>query len=370
MNILVRHPVGVIRTKLLDPDGTLVEEREMPMHSWTFNFLLAWKYAMTRVSETNAATTTAGGSFTLARSYWFGSAGFLKGIVAGTGNTASDFDDIALETPIAHGNGAGQLDYSTHAHSAVGTSPSDGEIVSTYERTLTNNSGGTITVRELGLIGATNSGTGDLTNAHLLERDVLDTPAAINNGQIYIVSFEWHWNDTAATIINYNGAYACRLLPTISNPGLDLPNVEGGNSATADEQFRVAGGADQVSGIRLGTGTTVFDPDTDTQSELDTEIANGTGAGQLEWEATTIGDVEYDATDGSFVVERQFLNQSGGSIGVEEVGLYSYVNNDPADETDIIMTMRAVLGETYTMANNTGHTASITFLVEHSPPTS
>lgn len=71
------------------------------------------------------------------------------GLVVGTGTNAVTLTDNKLQTQIAHGNGAGQLAYAAGTFNAPTTSGSDRywEAV----RTFTNNSGGDITVNEVGV---------------------------------------------------------------------------------------------------------------------------------------------------------------------------------------------------------------------------
>ncbi|MBA7678522.1 hypothetical protein ES703_86798 [subsurface metagenome] len=97
------------------------------------------------------------------------------GIRVGTGNTPVAIDDYALETPIAEGTGAGQMEHlvCTVATSVV-AAPSCSFLVS---RTIVNNSGGLITVREAGIYMFISSFVvGDAV------RDVLVAPQAVPNG--------------------------------------------------------------------------------------------------------------------------------------------------------------------------------------------
>lgn len=70
------------------------------------------------------------------------------GIVVGTDGTANTTTQKALNTQIAHGNGAGQLAHgASTAVASAGTSPR----YFTCSRTYTNNSGGDIVVLEVGI---------------------------------------------------------------------------------------------------------------------------------------------------------------------------------------------------------------------------
>jgi hypothetical protein len=71
------------------------------------------------------------------------------GAQAGTGNTAVSFDDYKLATLIAHGTSSGQLSYGLCENPLkIWASPI---MTIRHARTITNNSGGSITVKEIGL---------------------------------------------------------------------------------------------------------------------------------------------------------------------------------------------------------------------------
>jgi len=96
------------------------------------------------------------------------------GIRVGTGNTPVAIDDYALEAPIAEGGGGGQMNHliCTIATSVV-AAPSCSFLVS---RTITNNSGSEITVREAAIYMAAGPSYGCGV------RDVFVTPQAVPNG--------------------------------------------------------------------------------------------------------------------------------------------------------------------------------------------
>jgi len=77
-------------------------------------------------------------------------------------------------------------------------------------------------------------------------------------------------------------------------------------------------------GIRIGTGTT---PPTVTDHTLETPIAHGAGATQMEHGATSVGDPSEAAGTVSFSITRAFVNNSGGTIVVKEVGLIIETHN-------------------------------------------
>jgi len=71
-------------------------------------------------------------------------------------------------------------------------------------------------------------------------------------------------------------------------------------------------------GIRVGTGTT---PVTISDYNIQTSIGHGNGAGQLYHQATIIGAAQVIGTEAFFTISRNFNNNSGGTITVQEAAL-------------------------------------------------
>lgn len=124
-----------------------------PCHSYTLNFLKILQLQMQdqsgiTVQEVDSTNTT----WVVGTDYMFANAGSTVatyGIVVGTGTNAVDESDIALQTKIAHGTGAGQLQHGAMSISAPGISGSDTTLV--MSRAFTNGTGSTITVQEVAL---------------------------------------------------------------------------------------------------------------------------------------------------------------------------------------------------------------------------
>lgn len=101
------------------------------------------------------------------------------GVVVGTGLTSPTNNNYALETQIAHGTGAGQLDYGAHSRTAAAVVGSNVDYI--ISRSFYNGSGGTIVINEIGLICYTKDSAGT-ERLFLLIRDVI-TPIAVYNTQ-------------------------------------------------------------------------------------------------------------------------------------------------------------------------------------------
>jgi hypothetical protein len=108
-----------------------------------------------------------------------GTGASTHGIQVGSGSNAYSFEDYALQTLIAHGTGAGQLYYVAQQRtSAYDVATKKWTILHT--RQFNNNSGGDITIRELGL-------TFQLVMSNskyiLFSRDLLAEAKVLTNGQ-------------------------------------------------------------------------------------------------------------------------------------------------------------------------------------------
>ena len=106
------------------------------------------------------------------------------GIVLGTGTTVVISTDYVLETPIAHGTGAGQLSYSamgcdTDAQLGAGT-----KAYFTIFRTVQNNSGGDITAKEAAIYIK----NGSSSFYFCIDRTLTDY--AILNGNSAVITYE------------------------------------------------------------------------------------------------------------------------------------------------------------------------------------
>lgn len=87
--------------------------------------------------------------------------------------------------------------------------------------------------------------------------------------------------------------------------------------------LRAAAGID-TKGIQVGSGTNA---ETFEDYALQTQIANGTGVGQISYIASEVHSIAYDA--GTKVLRntliRYFNNNSGGNVNVNEVGIVAYL---------------------------------------------
>ncbi len=110
----------------------------------------------------------------------------LSGILVGSGNTAPAINNYAMETLIAHGVGAGQLQYAIVSFAVPAASATVSQF--TITRNFTNGSGGAVTVNEIGLVCKTKDIT--YTDRYLLLiRDVVGGGISIPNGETLTVNY-------------------------------------------------------------------------------------------------------------------------------------------------------------------------------------
>ncbi len=77
-----------------------------------------------------------------------------KGILIGTDTTSESFESYNLGSLISHGVGGGQVEYSESDIPVLSWDSGNKKFICTYTRRMLNNSGGSITVGEVGLVYA------------------------------------------------------------------------------------------------------------------------------------------------------------------------------------------------------------------------
>lgn len=190
---IIRLPDLGIGLELLSAEGETLLRREERGHSWTRN---AYNLVARILLGASLGSTFANGNITLKDSFgsvhsvnYFAVAGSSAyglgpglavdtfGIQIGSGDTPFSFNDYILAAKISTGSSAGRLDYEAMAVPGYAGMTYD-DPTKTYSipwvRHFNNNSGDTVTVKELGLVISTYT-----TYKYLLARDVLDSPLAV-----------------------------------------------------------------------------------------------------------------------------------------------------------------------------------------------
>ena len=110
-----------------------------------------------------------------------------QGIIVGTSDTPNSLTTYALGGKIGHGTGSGQLLYGVETVEDV-TNPSGYDLEFRITRTFTNNSGATITVKEVGLL-VKKYDTTATSRSWLIARDVLPSPVDVPDGATLTIRY-------------------------------------------------------------------------------------------------------------------------------------------------------------------------------------
>jgi hypothetical protein len=179
---------GFIDWELRDPKGRIVKRGKQPIKSWVKQWIqvlyAAFSNTNTSILDTNGTSRTVASSLMTMQA---GAGVTSYGIVVGSSDTPVTRDDYRLGSQIAHGSGTGQLMYSAMSHDAP--TPYSTGYLTRAMRVFTNNSGGDVTVKEVGVvIYYTNN-----PYYFLIIRDVLSTPVTIPNGYSWTVRYNFYF---------------------------------------------------------------------------------------------------------------------------------------------------------------------------------
>lgn len=112
---------------------------------------------------------------------------------------------------------------------------------------------------------------------------------------------------------------------------------------------------DDNYGIRVGTSNQAVDIE---DFALIAAIAEGVGAGEMNHQAGSVTYLGVAAGVSSFTVDRTILNNSGGTINVEEVGIYAITMRVGAVNTYVM-----VVRDLYTLAVPDGGGITVTYTI-------
>ncbi|MBA7715270.1 hypothetical protein ES703_124311 [subsurface metagenome] len=183
---------AILELTVKDKDGKVTEHRVMRSKSFVRQFLeLLWVQANQLYTDSAYSIRDTGNILRDIRAsgYLFradaGSGVETHGIIVGTGTTAPTIDDYAIETAIAHGTGAGQLQYSAVTFGAPASDTTTSQF--TITRDFANGSGGAVTVNEIGLYVRA---VGDGTDYYFMTiRDVIAGGISVPDGQTLTVNY-------------------------------------------------------------------------------------------------------------------------------------------------------------------------------------
>ena len=265
-----------------------------------------------------------------------------SGVLVGTGTTAEGEDGYALTTPVAHGNGAGQLYHATAAVPAPDVWDG-GSSTFSYELTryFDNFSGGSITLKEMCQV--VNIGVGYSFYDVMVARDLIDAPtglavpfraqAAISytysltygsgsplrNFYNYIFSNFASLSCDDGTVPGDFGAGNLNLLDTANTlrTSTGAPSFWDASVHSATYGYRGTANTD-AHGIVVGSDSTAVDFDNYIPNA---KIAHGAGAGELQYGLGEVPNRSWADPTMTVSHARTFANSSGGNVTVRESGL-------------------------------------------------
>jgi len=181
-----------------DKDGKIIEKRREKAHSILFGF--AWWFgSILMAGGGTVKDVNTGQNVNNIQTNWqltkveAPSNDDSYGIWVGSGSTPNSLDTYTLASKIQNGTGSGRLVYGSTSCDILDSSnfPTMRYKIS---RSFTNNSGGDITVREIGLV-MQHSPDGSSINARMMIcRDVLSSPVTVPNGGILYVNYYIRFN--------------------------------------------------------------------------------------------------------------------------------------------------------------------------------
>jgi hypothetical protein len=197
-------PKAVIEYEVRDKNGKLLSKGKFPAKSWVGNIIALLSCIISTWAQTTSNYSASSRSDLIdtsnsARSLLLGGgtstsvvggnapAGTAdSGIVVGTSDTPVSLGQYNLQSPIAHGTGSGQLSYGAIT---VESLVKDTAWYFRVIRTFTNNSGASITVKEIGLFVRFGMFGGPNYFSCMLARDVPSTPITIPSGSTLTVRY-------------------------------------------------------------------------------------------------------------------------------------------------------------------------------------
>lgn len=242
------------------------------------------------------------------------------GIFVGLGNTAVASADYNLETKIAEGTGLNELNYAaTGVSGPVDTGTGHNLLLS---RSITNNSGAQIDIKETGLIARYQNALAAINNM-LFSRDVLSPLVSI--ADLETKTIKYNLNTAYNTTQGIHSNFLSAMKSILTGASQTAIRTDGGSSSQpfSSSMFINAAAGDSTRGLRVGTNNADFAP---SQYSLQNLITNGLGDTQMQYEDfnTTnglISGLAFSGSETSFTVGRRFTYAGNTNIDIGEYDL-------------------------------------------------
>jgi len=185
----IAFPRTYIELEVRDKDGKLIDSRAEEAHTWVKVFLVVLNAQMYYGSKPGLQDTngTLGNctNWDVNFNVRAPAGDNTFGIVVGTSSLAYSIDQFKLDSQITHGTGSGQM---MHGDVTVeDVQSTSGGYLFRVIRVFTNNSGSSITVKEIGLYAKVKMGGSETRG--MLARDVLSSPITVPSGSSLTVRY-------------------------------------------------------------------------------------------------------------------------------------------------------------------------------------
>jgi hypothetical protein len=206
-----------------------------------------------------------------------------------------------------------------------------------FSAIVTNNSGASVDINEVGLFMKVYQASFDHRYA-LMARDVLPSTLVLGDGASITVNYR------IQTVMGASSGFTDLLLNGIKilqDPltSRSLTDIFGSTFSTGESSgaflaigpsgngfvnTTLSGARGQYVGLQVGTGNTAVAMD---DRDLDARVEHGSGSGQMIHYGTIVDNYQIVGTTASFDLTKIFENRSGGTIGINEVGLVTAMSS-------------------------------------------
>jgi len=347
------------KIETFDKNKKKIDEKFGKSHSWTKQFIQLLMIPMGCMKVTGITDTgnTSRDLFlynTLLKTD-AGSGDDNYGILVGTGTDAESINDYALASKITDGTGAGQLSYGATSFGSPNSDASNAWF--TIERQFTNSSGGDITINEIGIASRSYDSA---YRYFLIARDKLTSGEVVADGTSKTITYTIK---VAAPLLKQFIDLLYRQMAYTTESSFDITSTSrSGSYGYCILQSVGPGGNNTISttttayydqiigeniGVVIGTGTNNV---TITDKSLQTKIDHGVSgiANKMYHYGSTLDEYTVSGSEAYFKISRLFHNQSGGSITINEDGIYA----SDAQRQYVFCVARTKLTSGVTVAND------------------
>jgi hypothetical protein len=185
-----------------DKNGKLISRKKGESHSFVKNFIQILRALLggtsVSINDTGGASRTFRGAWSHLASSWTENpcnanapaGNDTYGIQVGSSDAVFSKDNYSLGSKISHGTGSGQLLYGASTFETV--TDTDTSSYFRITRVFTNNSGASVTVKELGIVimHSVLADSTTYTYYFLILRDVLTSPSSVPDGATLTVRYK------------------------------------------------------------------------------------------------------------------------------------------------------------------------------------